>query len=191
MPHRSVDVTTEPDIPEFAKSSLKASGAVAAEFAIRDELTQVDVGILVSLVCSLLLVPIVVSVQSLQSNLTALANFVLVIFLQRSMQSRRYDFDAEVVPTITTLALTICRWSSGNIFSFRSISDSMSLSDIGKIPWRSRRIESQVSLPVLLKLPLSDLGRSAGNIPGVTGGVQTILPLSNRIAHSQEACRHF
>ncbi len=30
-------------------------------------------------------------------------------------------------PTFTTLALTICRLSSGNIFNFRSISNSMSL----------------------------------------------------------------
>jgi hypothetical protein len=63
--------------------------------------------------------------------------------------------------------------------------------DIGKITWRSRRIESQVSFPVLLELPLSNLGRSAGHIPGATGSGQTILPLINRLAPSNEACRHF
>src|SRR5580704_9195076 len=64
------------------------------------------------------------------------------------------------------------------------------LEDVGEIAWRSCGIEAQVSFLVLLQLPPPNFGRSAGHVPGATGGVQTILPFSKRVAHSEEARRH-
>ena len=49
------------------------------------------------------------------------------------------------------------------------------LADVGKLVWRSGRIELQVAFGILFKLPLPNSGRAAGYVPGVTGGVQAIL----------------
>jgi hypothetical protein len=65
------------------------------------------------------------------------------------------------------------------------------LEDVGKVARGSRRIGSQVAFGVLLKLPLSILWRSAGHVPGGTGGVQSILPLLKRITHPDESGPHF
>ena len=73
----------------------------------------------------------------------------------------RYSF-----PTITTLALTICRLVIREHFQLPLDQRFHVLEDLGKIAWRSGRIESQVSFDVLLKLPLSNFGRAAGHIPG-------------------------
>src|SRR5262245_1825929 len=108
-----------------------------------------------------------------------------------SLQSGRCDFDAVVVPDhydpgTDDLPFVIREHSQLPLNQQFHV-----LEDVGEITWRSARIESQVSFLVLLKLPLSNFGRTAGHVPGRTGGVQTILPFSNRIAHPKEACRHF
>ena len=62
--------------------------------------------------------------------------------------------------------------------------------NVGKIAWRSDGINLKVTLSVLLKLPRSHFWRSAGHVPGSTGGIQAILPLANRVAHGKKAHRH-
>src|ERR1035437_5712126 len=116
---------------------------------------------------------------------------VMVPFSQPLMCSGRYDFDAVLVPDhyhLGTDDLSLVVWEH---FQLPLNQGFHVLEDIGKIIRRSRRIESQVSFLVLLKLPPPNFGRSAGHIPCRTGGVQTILPLANRIPHPEETCRHF
>jgi len=94
----------------------------------------------------------------------------VLTFSEPLRQSSRCDFDAEGVldhydPGTDDLPLLIREH-----FQLPLNQRFQILDDIGKIRRRSPRIETQISLPVLLKLLLPNLWRSAGQIPGGTGG---------------------
>jgi len=115
----------------------------------------------------------------------------VLTFSEPLRQSSRCDFDAEGVPDHYDPGTDDLPLVIREHFQLPLNQRFQILDDIGKIRRRSPRIETQISLPVLLKLLLPNLWRSAGQIPGGTDGVQTILPLLNRIAHSKKACCHF
>src|SRR5947209_1942364 len=108
-----------------------------------------------------------------------------------SLQSGRCDFDAEDIPDLDDPGTDDLTFVIREHLQFPLNQQFNVLDDVVKITWRSGGIEAQVSVLVLLKLLLPNFERSAGHVPGSAGGVQTILPFANRIAHPKEASRHF
>ena len=108
-----------------------------------------------------------------------------------SLQSGRRDFDAVDVPDLYDPGTDNLPFVIGKHFQLPLNQQFHVLEDVGEIAWGGSRIEAEVSFLVLLKLPLPDFGRTAGHVPGATGGVQTILPFANRSAHPKEASRRF
>jgi hypothetical protein len=107
------------------------------------------------------------------------------------LKSGCYDFDAEVIPDHDDPGIDDLPMVIREQFQLPLDQRFHDLADTGKIRWGSRGIESQISFHVSLKLLPSNFGRCAGHIPGGTGGVQTIMPVLNCLASSNEACRDF
>ncbi len=97
----------------------------------------------------------------------------MLTFSEPLRQSSRCDFDAVGVPDHYDPGTDDLPMVIREHFQLPLYQRFQILDDIGKIRRRSPRIETQISLPVLLKLLLPNLWRSAGQIPGGTDGVQT------------------
>jgi hypothetical protein len=108
----------------------------------------------------------------------------------RSLQRGRCDFDAVAVPDHYDPGTDDLPFVIREQLQLPLNQQFHVLEDVGKITWRSVRIESHVPFLVLLKLPPPNFGRTAGHVPGGTGGVQAILPLPKRVTHPNEPSPH-
>ena len=104
------------------------------------------------------------------SSSDVMSSLHVLTFSEPLRQSSRCDFDAEGVPDHYDPGTDDLPLVIREHFQLPLNQRFQILDDIGKIRRRSPRIETQISLPVLLKLLLPNLWRSAGQIPGGTGG---------------------